>query len=675
MYDNVNINVSGPTLAAAKYKTVVLKDNQSFASQVTELNTKYVVKYDFNLGGETITIPAGCMLDFDGGSIFNGTVKGTNTVLNWNGGIIFGSGLHINSETGNSWICPTISTKMFSDLNYINSIRELQNLNSDNIQTTVIIEEASFVDLYNNHRYHVQMPNAYEGGFNIASNTNFIINGVIKADNSNVVSGVLKSYEKENIVIKGAGAILGDRDVHVGNTGEWGHCIFIDKCNNVKIEDLTIGLAWGDGIDIGLSGNCYNVLIKGVTISDCRRQGISLEGCENGVIENCKITDINGTAPADCICLEPVASQPTTAKFITIRDNILINERCIEFACAGRVGIIGDILIENNYLEGYIKGIWVDVSKNVRIKSNEILIKTTVGGSIPNPYKDFSIFCDTQSSAITEITNNTIYGTSYLEIESANIIGNKFINTTSNIQYTVEVIGGQYVRTKHELDNPIDVLSSFNFVGDKGSFVGNEFENTLSVFGKKSVISSNKIAMLISTNGNLVTDNIITKYADVGGVVSNNEFVFSPEKEGSIEGDYAPIALRGGVFKNNYIKVSSNEDNYFNMLMLTTDSTEVIDNHISFSDENPSAYCNGILVSFFTNSVFNNNYLSSPEIGSWGLLGGSITIANLKGLSGLSSAKPTVHASYIGYSYYETDNNRYVFWTGTEWVNAIGETI
>lgn len=39
-------------------------------------NTRYVIQYDYDLKGATITVPDGCMLDFQGGSVKNGTLKG-----------------------------------------------------------------------------------------------------------------------------------------------------------------------------------------------------------------------------------------------------------------------------------------------------------------------------------------------------------------------------------------------------------------------------------------------------------------------------------------------------------------------------------------------------------------------------------------------------------------------
>lgn len=82
---NVNIVVGGPAnVYPTEYKSKVLKPGIPFASQVTDPNMKYVIKYDFDLGGGDVTIPENCILEFDGGSLRNGTIVGNNTKIGSN---------------------------------------------------------------------------------------------------------------------------------------------------------------------------------------------------------------------------------------------------------------------------------------------------------------------------------------------------------------------------------------------------------------------------------------------------------------------------------------------------------------------------------------------------------------------------------------------------------------
>ena len=79
---NVNVVVGGhKTNYTAKYKAVILKNNLPFAAQVTEEGRIYVIKYDFDLNGEVVSMPKNCVLDFEGGSISNGKVVSNNTEI------------------------------------------------------------------------------------------------------------------------------------------------------------------------------------------------------------------------------------------------------------------------------------------------------------------------------------------------------------------------------------------------------------------------------------------------------------------------------------------------------------------------------------------------------------------------------------------------------------------
>lgn len=60
---------------------LVVIGESSFASQVTKPNIRYVIRHTFDLGGSSVTIPAGCVLEFDGGSLSNGTIVGNNTSI------------------------------------------------------------------------------------------------------------------------------------------------------------------------------------------------------------------------------------------------------------------------------------------------------------------------------------------------------------------------------------------------------------------------------------------------------------------------------------------------------------------------------------------------------------------------------------------------------------------
>ena len=53
----------------------ILRKDLTFAEQVTDTNTIYEIRYDFNLGGNTITLPSNTFLKFNGGKITNGKIN------------------------------------------------------------------------------------------------------------------------------------------------------------------------------------------------------------------------------------------------------------------------------------------------------------------------------------------------------------------------------------------------------------------------------------------------------------------------------------------------------------------------------------------------------------------------------------------------------------------------
>lgn len=85
---NVNVNVRAVVTdpnVTVQYKTKVLQKNvvngvnTLTPAMISEANIKYIIKYDYTLSDD-ITVPANCVLEFDGGSISGEhTITGTNT--------------------------------------------------------------------------------------------------------------------------------------------------------------------------------------------------------------------------------------------------------------------------------------------------------------------------------------------------------------------------------------------------------------------------------------------------------------------------------------------------------------------------------------------------------------------------------------------------------------------
>lgn len=81
-------------------------------SDMTSTDTIYIIKSNLDLNGETLTIPSGCTLKFDGGSISNGIIIGNKTKIDAKKGDNIFSNVRIwgtwnVSEAYSSWLSPT----------------------------------------------------------------------------------------------------------------------------------------------------------------------------------------------------------------------------------------------------------------------------------------------------------------------------------------------------------------------------------------------------------------------------------------------------------------------------------------------------------------------------------------------------------------------------------------
>lgn len=86
--------VNGVNTNGMGYK--ILRKDATFASQVTDTNTIYEIRYDFNLDGTTFSLPAKCVLVFEGGKLSNGTLEGDNSVIDASAEQIFNTNLTLS---------------------------------------------------------------------------------------------------------------------------------------------------------------------------------------------------------------------------------------------------------------------------------------------------------------------------------------------------------------------------------------------------------------------------------------------------------------------------------------------------------------------------------------------------------------------------------------------------
>jgi len=270
---------------------------------------KVIIDKDVDLKGYVCKIPVGKTLVFKGGIIKNGILSGNMTKIECKG-----KAFDKVTIKGN-WNVPEISTKLFADLSYENSLRDVVALAHPKVKNSIVIEKGE---------YKVNAEKNKDVCIPICGNTDLIIKGTIRLAPNDLKSCDIIQAKGVNINIEGNGTIIGDKHTHTGNEGEWGMGINLKGAINTTISGLTIKDCWGDCIYVG--GNSKNVLIECCKLDHGRRQGISITKAKGVTIRNCVITNVSGTNPQYAIDVEPNRRDSI--------DNILI-EKVIVKDCEG----------------------------------------------------------------------------------------------------------------------------------------------------------------------------------------------------------------------------------------------------------------------------------------------------------------------------------------------------
>lgn len=493
-------NHSGLGRVYLRKNIVVTEDNSELniltQTMLSKENTIYIIQYDFNLNGESITIPKGCILDFQGGSLSNGTIIGSDT--NIKAGLV---NLFIDVIINGTWNVNDIYSKWFvfkegSQNDNRNQFRNLFALALDTIHNNIYIEEGT---------YYTSAENG-ENGFIIPSNTNIYNNAnICLIANNRSHYAVFGVYSSENIVIRG-GKITGDVENHSGET-EWGYGIALKGAKNCTIENIICEKFYGDGININSipSDNeqpiidSSNIIIKNVTCDSNARQGMSIEGCVGCIVESSEFINtgnIKFRAPGYGIDLEPWLSGQLVRNVTIINCNISNN-------------VSGGIL---NYLK--------DSNANVVIENNNVQSVSLQGceysAKIINNIIHGGIYGYSSKGIILD--NNTINERCYFEGDCTNNkITNNVITTESESSFSGCIVKNNIINSRiicysdgAKFDNCIINIQTDN-------------DNSMSAQGLlefyNCTISINKAIWLNNSGGAIIKNSIIERKESAQAII------------------------------------------------------------------------------------------------------------------------------------------------------------
>lgn len=140
---------------------------------------------------------------------------------------------------------------------------------------------------------------------------------------------LLTVTEATNVTLRGHGVLRMRQAEYVKPPyikGEWRHCLDFTYVRGIVVDGLRCELSGGDGI---CTGNCVeDIVIRNCVCDRNFRQGISICGAKDLLIEDCELINTAGTAPAAGIDFEP--DHPTLERI-----NNCVMRNCISTNNAG----------------------------------------------------------------------------------------------------------------------------------------------------------------------------------------------------------------------------------------------------------------------------------------------------------------------------------------------------
>lgn len=127
--------------------------------------------------------------------------------------------------------------------------------------------------------------------------------------NSASRSYVVNAYKVTDVEISG-GQIVGERDRHLGTSGEWGHCLMLRGCKRVTVRDIRLSKGWGDGMSIGATDGSTSIISEDVVVANIvstgnRRQALTIGRSRNVRVYDSELSYTSGIKPGCGIDIEP----------------------------------------------------------------------------------------------------------------------------------------------------------------------------------------------------------------------------------------------------------------------------------------------------------------------------------------------------------------------------------
>ena len=256
------------------------------------------------------------------------------------------------------------------------------------------------------------------------------------------------------------GTVVGDRSIHTGEYGEWGHGVRITNSTNVVIEKVTSKENWGDGFYVGKRGGSdietQNITFYQVNADHNRRQGISITHGKGIKVLNSVFKDTDGTDPRAGIDIEPNKNEQVSD--VELRGNTFSGNRYGIVASNHMHGgstAVKNITFEDNIVEDNHVGILYVGVEGGTIRHNTVRQKHDMPEKYPYHHQ-YGI--ELRNGAVhpttgVTVSDNDLYGGNVIDRQtSGNTIGTNHFKSAVYIKgiaqpgqtLTAEVYDGDY---------------------------------------------------------------------------------------------------------------------------------------------------------------------------------------------------------------------------------------